>query len=348
MPRHPRVRAAASTPSSPGSSSCHGRDAADRGKRAALGRAVDAATDVDGVLVTVRRRKTKQEVATRDVRFVKGGGASSGDSGVGAVPWLNGLGDRRWGGKDGARSSLKAVLAVTDLDCGGGRQSLTAAVSRRLSPSSSVMPSVLRGCVRAPPRAPRAGRGVRPPAAGADAVRGPRFGVRFTRGRRGPVQSRRKSRQPARRPLPPARPRRRGRCLTASRGGPAALRIGLRRCGRWLAGGGRTAGRNSRQPPWLTTPAAGKLLDEVLSRRCDEVTGFGRPSTSRPRRVRGTKTRSDGCGLGGTAVDLRVDPAAPAAAHDRPATTCSSGDSHAPGLACGPRVFIYRVGTSPK
>ena len=32
----------------------------------------------------------------------------------------------------------------------------------------------LRGCVRAPPRAPRAGQGVRPPAAGADAVRGPR------------------------------------------------------------------------------------------------------------------------------------------------------------------------------
>ena len=29
------------------------------------------------------------------------------------------------------------------------------------------MPSVLRGCVRAPPRAPRAGQGVRPPAAGA-------------------------------------------------------------------------------------------------------------------------------------------------------------------------------------
>ena len=62
----------------------------------------------------------------------------------------------------------------------GRSTSLTAAVSRRLSPSSSVMPSVLRGCVRAPPRAPRAGRGVRPPAAGADAVRGPRFGVRFT------------------------------------------------------------------------------------------------------------------------------------------------------------------------
>ena len=225
----------------------------------------------------------------------------------------------------------------------GRSTSLTAAVSRRLSPSSSVMPSVLRGCVRAPPRAPRAGRGVRPPAAGADAVRGPRFGVRFTGAGAGPVQSRRESRQPARRPLPPARPRRRGRCLTASRGGPAALRIGLRRCGRWLAGGGRTAGRNSRQPPWLTTPAAGKLLDEVLSRPCDEVTGFGRPSTSRPRRVRGTKTASDGCGLGGAAVDLRVDPAAPAAEHDRPATTCSSGDSHAPRLACGPRYLTTRV-----
>ena len=56
----------------------------------------------------------------------------------------------------------------------GRSTSLTAAVSRRLSPSSSVMPSVLRGCVRAPPRAPRVGQGVRPPAAGADAVRGPR------------------------------------------------------------------------------------------------------------------------------------------------------------------------------
>ena len=43
-----------------------------------------------------------------------------------------------------------------------------------MRPSSSIMPSVLRGCVRAPPRAPRAGQGVRSPAAGADAVRGPR------------------------------------------------------------------------------------------------------------------------------------------------------------------------------
>ena len=39
---------------------------------------------------------------------------------------------------------------------------------------------VLRGCVRAPPRAPRAGRGVHPPAAGADAVRGPRSASGFT------------------------------------------------------------------------------------------------------------------------------------------------------------------------
>ena len=51
----------------------------------------------------------------------------------------------------------------------------TAATSP-MRPSSSIMPSVLRGCVRAPPRAPRAGQGVRPPAAGADAVRGPRSG----------------------------------------------------------------------------------------------------------------------------------------------------------------------------
>ena len=40
--------------------------------------------------------------------------------------------------------------------------------------TTGIMPSVLRDCVRAPPHAPRAGRGVRPPAADADAVRGPR------------------------------------------------------------------------------------------------------------------------------------------------------------------------------
>ena len=111
-------------------------------------------------------------------------GASAGDSGVGAVPWSNGPGDRRCGGQRRREVVVEGGIGGHGSRLRGRSTSLTAAVSRRLSPSSSVMPSVLRGCVRAPPRAPprapRAGRGVRPPAAGADAVRGPRFGVRFT------------------------------------------------------------------------------------------------------------------------------------------------------------------------
>ena len=82
----------------------------------------------------------------------------------------------------------------------------------------SCRPSVLRGCVRAAPRAPRVGQGVRSPAAGADAVRGPRSAS----GSPGPA---RPGAEPTRRPAaspplaPPPRPRRRGRSLTASRGG---------------------------------------------------------------------------------------------------------------------------------
>ena len=68
-----------------------------------------------------------------------------------------------------------------------------------------------------PSTASRAGQGVGLPAAGADAAR-PAIDVRFTGVPRVPVQSRREA--PAASPplAPPPRPRRRGRCLTASRG----------------------------------------------------------------------------------------------------------------------------------
>ena len=66
-------------------------------------------------------------------------------------------------------------------------------------PSSSIKPSALRGCVRAPLREPRATRGTRRPA---------RPGAAPTRS---PATSPRLGRSP--------RPRHRDRCLTASRGG---------------------------------------------------------------------------------------------------------------------------------
>ena len=47
-------------------------------------------------------------------------------------------------------------------------------------PSSSIMPSVLRGCVRAPPRAPRVGQGVRTPCSRCRCRSRPAIGVRFT------------------------------------------------------------------------------------------------------------------------------------------------------------------------
>ena len=49
-----------------------------------------------------------------------------------------------------------------------------------MRPSSSIMPSVLRGCVRAPPRAPRAGQGVRPPCSRCRCRSRAAIGVRFT------------------------------------------------------------------------------------------------------------------------------------------------------------------------
>ena len=94
-------------------------------------------------------------------------------------------------------------------------RSATVTARAAMRPSTVIMPSVLRGCVRAPPHAPRAGRGVRPPAAGADAVRGPRSAS----GSPGPVRpGAAPTRRPAASPRPgrPPRPRRRGRCLTAS------------------------------------------------------------------------------------------------------------------------------------
>ena len=59
------------------------------------------------------------------------------------------------------------------------------------------MPSVLRGCVRAPPRAPRAGQGVRPPCSRCRCRSRPAIGVRFTGARASRVQRRRKARQAA-------------------------------------------------------------------------------------------------------------------------------------------------------
>ena len=152
---------------------------------------------------------------------------------------------------------MKAVLAVTGSRLRGRSTSLTAAVSRAVVPlvvGHAVRPSRLRSSTtsRTARRARRAS-----PCSRCRCCSRPAIRRQVHRGRRVPVQSRRESRQPARRPLPPARPRPRGRCLTASRGGPAALRIGLRRCGRWLAGGGRTAGPNSRQPP-LADHAGGR------------------------------------------------------------------------------------------
>ena len=76
----------------------------------------------------------------------------------------------------------------------------TDATSPMRSPRRRSCRPSFRGCVRAPPRAPRVGQGVRPPAAGADAVRGPRSG-QVHRGPRVPVQSRREDREPASRSL---------------------------------------------------------------------------------------------------------------------------------------------------
>ena len=119
-------------------------------------------------------------------------------------------------------------------------------------PSSSTKASVLRGCVRAPPRAPRAGRGVRPPAAGADAVRDPLSAS----GSPGPARpGAAPTRSPAATPRPsrPPRPRRRGRSLTASRGGAMPAQ-GPRGCPR--AGSSRRGRPPSRRGPTVPRPLA--------------------------------------------------------------------------------------------
>ena len=79
-------------------------------------------------------------------------------------------------GRRRPRQSLRNCSA-TGPGRGATRQRREGPPTRRRArcvPSSSIRPSVLRGCVRAPPRVPRTGQGVRPPAARADAVRGPR------------------------------------------------------------------------------------------------------------------------------------------------------------------------------
>ena len=138
-----------------------------------------------------------------------------------ATEWGCGLYRARTGsaiatrGRDGARSSLKAISAVTGSpDCGGRRQSRAAAVSWRLFPSSSIMPSGVCGCVRAPPRAPRAAQGARRPGGDAGAVRD----LRWASGSPGPARpgaALTRSLAASLRPARPPRPRRRGRCPTA-------------------------------------------------------------------------------------------------------------------------------------
>ena len=92
------------------------------------------------------------------------------------------------------------------------------------------MPSVLRGGVRAPPRAPRAGQGVRPPAAGADAVRGPRSAA--SEARPGPSSA----------PRPPRARRMSGGGAAPARAGGTAS-SGARPTARGGSGFGSAAGR---------------------------------------------------------------------------------------------------------
>ena len=81
-----------------------------------------------------------------------------------------------------------------------------------------IMPSVLRGCVRAPPRAPRATRGARRPSRPAPAGASRGGTRRRYRCRSRPAVGVRATPRPGR----PPRPRRRGRCLTVSQGGRCA------------------------------------------------------------------------------------------------------------------------------
>ena len=92
------------------------------------------------------------------------------------------------------------------------------------------------------------GRGVRPPAAGADAVRGPRSASgSLGLARPGAEPTRRPAASPP--PAPPPRPRRRGRCLTASRGGRCPPRGPPTVRGHPRAGSSRRERPSSRKRP---------------------------------------------------------------------------------------------------
>ena len=122
------------------------------------------------------------------------------------------------------------------------------------------MPSVLRGCVRAPPRAPRAGQGVRLPAAGAR--RSPRV----------PVQSRRES--PAASPGPTTGPRR--------------WSTSPRRAGRWPR---RTSTRPPPRPE-LTPAAAARQRVKRRARLSSLQPVRASPRRRRPRGRRGARRRA--------------------------------------------------------
>ena len=79
------------------------------------------------------------------------------------------------------------------------------------------------------------------------------------RGPRVPVQSRREDRQPARPPAPPPRPRRRGRSLTASRGGRCPPRGPPTVRGHSRAGSSRRERPSSRRGPTVPRPSAPAL-----------------------------------------------------------------------------------------
>ena len=132
----------------------------------------------------------------------------------------------------------------------------TAATSP-MRPSSSIMPSVLRGCVRAPPRAPRAGQGVRPPAAGADAVRGPRS-ASGSPGAHSPTWS---GLDAGRRPRP----------------GVAA--------GRWIEG--TAAARSAAPAPKTATPALGGVAQDSHRRFAGSRVPAWRISCAVARDIRG-------------------------------------------------------------
>ena len=175
------------------------------------------------------------------------------------------------------------------------------------------MPSVLRGCFRVPPPAPRAGRGVRPLAAGADAVRGSRSAVRFTGTRASRCRADAKpGSQPAARaaastaaarPMPdgisrrvmpahPERPPRPRRC----RAGPEVCRPTSMSSPRTSGRPGRAGGR--RRPPGRRGRVRRRRRDRGLQR----TNGVGTPTGATPRTI--TPEVSSG------AVTARAPPAA--------------------------------------